>query len=454
MLLNGRITNAPHVPRGRAFLDAPALVRNPVAVFEKYRQELGSTFTLHMGGARSAIVSTSPDFIHHALHTKTANYHVSTVRVDRMAEFQGQGLINSHDEAWLRKRRFLSQGVRRDRLAALIPHQERVLEDLLARFDCGCPGPVDVHRLMIDVTAHLVARSIFGDRMTNAQIEHIVTAIRTVQGFVLRQIFQPYLIPWFRFSGQTRRYQRIRAAADQIARAYIERRGRSPEDGGGDVLEFLLESPYEESGEPMSREQILVECMQFLVAGCETSPVALSWTFYLLGKHPQFIRAIRDEIGAELGSGPITLSGLHRLRLTRRVIDEAMRLYSPFWMIDRVAVADDEIDGIFIPAGLMVLPYIYGLHRDPQLWPDPEMFDPSRFEDEAVKRRHPSAHIPFGGGPRKCIGSNMALLQMLLTLAVFIRRYDFELASAKDVEIDPKMILHPKGGIEMEVRRA
>jgi cytochrome P450 len=455
MLFNGKITNAPHVPRARAFLDARAIARHPVAVFEKYRQEFGPTFTLHMGGAKAAIVSTSPSFIHHALHTKAANYHVSTVRVDRMAEFQGQGLINSHGAAWLRKRRLLSQGVSRERLAALLPHQERVLEDLMARFDLAADrGPVDIHRLMLDFTSHLVGRSIFGKRMTDDQIEHIVTGIKTVQGFVLRQIFQPYMIPWFRISGQTRRYQRIRAAADTMAWEYIKARGQGPDEGGGDILELLLQTPYDESGAPMSQEQILIECMQFLVAGSETSPVALSWTFYLLGKHPRFIREIRDEVAAVCGSGPITLPGLQQLRLTRRVLDEAMRLYSPFWMIDRVAVEDDEIDGIHIPGGLMVLPYIYGLHRDPELWPDPEVFDPNRFEEEAVRNRHPSAHIPFGAGPRKCIGSNMAMLQMLLLLAMFVRRYDFELASAKEIEIDPRMILHPKGEIEMKVRRA
>jgi cytochrome P450 len=281
-----------------------------------------------------------------------------------------------------------------------------------------------------------------------------VTGIQTVQAFVLRQIFQPYMIPWFRMSGQTRRYQRIRAVADAIAREYIEARAQGSDDGGGDVLEMLLGTPYHQSGKAMSKAQILIECMQFLVAGSETSPVALSWTLYLLGKHPRFIGLVRDEVNAVLGSGPITFAGLHQLHLTRRVLDESMRLYSPFWMIDRVAVGDDEIEGIHIPAGIMVLPYIYGMHRDPGLWRNPDLFDPSRFEAEAKKDRHPFSHMPFGGGPRKCIGSNMALLQMILTLAVFLRRYDFELASTKDVEIDPKMILHPKGAIEMEIRRA
>lgn len=452
-MLFDRITNAPHVPRIRAFREAGALVRDPVRTFEGYRRELGRTFTLHLGGARPAIVSTDPDFIHHALHD-TTRYHVSTVRVDRMAEFQGRGLINSHGATWLRKRRFLSQAVRRDRLSALLPDQERVLDELLAGFEAVADRrPVDMYRVMVDFTAHLVARSIFGRRMTDEQIDHIVTGIKTVQGFVLRQIFQPYLIPWFRLSGRTRRYQRIRQTADGIARRHIESRDRDPDEGGADILELLLRAPWDESGRPMDREQILTECMQFLVAGAETSPVALSWTFYLLGKHPRFIAAIRDEVASVLGSAPVTFSGLHRLRLTRCVIDEAMRIYSPFWMIDRVSVEEDEIEGIHVPKGVMVLPFIHGLHREPDLWPDPQVFDPGRFEAEAAKGRHPSAHIPFGGGPRKCIGSGMAILQMLLILAALIRRYDFELVGPGVVEAAPRMILHPAGPIEMKVTR-
>lgn len=453
MMFDSRITNAPHVPRWRALLEAGALVRNPVAVFETYRKELGPTFTLHLGGAKAAIVSTEPAFIHDALHDPS-KYHVSTVRVDRMAEFQGQGLINSHGEEWLRKRRCLSQGVRRERLVALLPDQERVLQELLERFESATEqGPVDVHQVFTDIVSHMVARSIFGRRMTDDQIDHIVTGIKTVQGLVLQQIFRPYLIPWNRISGRTRRYQRIRAEADQIARSFIEARAADPGEEGGDILELLLTTPFDDSGEPMHSEQILTECMQFLVAGCETSPVAVSWTLYLLAKHPRFIGQIRDEAESVLGSEPVTFEALHQLKLTRRVIDEAMRIYSPFWMIDRVAVDDDEIDGIRIPKGIMVLPYIYGLHRDPEQWPDPETFDPSRFEAEAVKRRHPSAHIPFGGGPRKCIGANMAILQMLLLLSTFVRRYDFELARPEEIEIAPKMITHPKGPIDMNVRR-
>jgi cytochrome P450 len=135
------------------------------------------------------------------------------------------------------------------------------------------------------------------------------------------------------------------------------------------------------------------------------------------------------------------------------VLDEAMRLYPPFWMIDRVALADDEVEGIRIPRGFTVVPYIYGTHRNPEVWRDPERFDPDRFLPEPKRERHPFAHFPFGGGPRVCIGSNLAILQMLLVLSAFVRRYEVELAEGTFPEMAPMMILRPGGGIPMRLRR-
>jgi cytochrome P450 len=122
-------------------------------------------------------------------------------------------------------------------------------------------------------------------------------------------------------------------------------------------------------------------------------------------------------------------------------------------MIDRVALDDDEICGVHIPAGLTVVPYIYGMHRNPEVWDDPESYDPLRFEDHAKGDRNPFAFIPFGGGPRKCIGSNMGMMQMLLVLATVVRRYEFELVTSDPIPIEPMFILRPKGAIEMRVRR-
>lgn len=429
------------------------MIRNPVDVFERYRARLGPTFTFHFGGVRPAFVTTDPLLIQHVLKKNHDNYRKSEIQVKRMGEFQGQGLLNSHGQAWLRQRRMVAQGFVRSRLSKLYPGQMRVLEESMAHFARRVDrGPVDVYREMVRFTLRLVGKSLFGKRMEDRELEQLGHAISTIQAFIVRQIVHPYKIPWFRITGQSARYQRVRLQADQIVRDYVH--ARSGLVGSDvDVLQLMLETPCEDTGRPMHSEQVLIEILQLLVAGNETSSTALSWTLYLLARHPEFIARVRAEIRATLGEGPPDFALLQELQLTRCVLDEAMRLYPSFWMIDRIAVCDDEAYGIQIPAGTMVIPYIYGTHRNPAIWRDPQCFDPSRFEREQKRARHPFAHIPYGGGQRACVGANMATMQILMILVAIVRNYDFKLVTSRPVDIDPMMILRPRGAMNMFFRR-
>jgi cytochrome P450 len=319
----------------------------------------------------------------------------------------------------------------------------------MERFDGEAEaGAVDIYGAMVHFTLSLVGKSIFGRDLKDAELAQVGDAISTIQAFIVRQIVQPYKIPWFRISGESRRHQKMRVEADQILRRYVETRRR---EGGDhhDLLQMMLDTPYKDAGEPMSDDQVLIESLQLMVAGNETSSNALAWTFYLLARHPDCRDRIHGEVCDVFADGPIDYGGLHRLSFTVQVLDEAMRLYPPFWMIDRIAKRSDNIQGVHIPAGVTVIPYIYGAHRNLGSWEDPETFDPGRFAPERRSGRHPFAHIPFGGGPRVCIGSNMAIMQMLLVLVSFVRRYDFRMASEASVAIDPMMILRPGGAINL-----
>ena len=207
-----------------------------------------------------------------------------------------------------------------------------------------------------------------------------------------------------------------------------------------------------DTAEFMTPHQVMTEILQLLVAGNETSSNTLSWTFYLLAKNPEYIAQIRKEVNDTFGDAKVDFSGLHQLGCAIRVLYEAMRLYPPFWMIDRVALDNDEICGIKIPAGITVVPYIYGTHHNSEYWDCPESFNPGRFEREISKSRHPFAHIPFGGGPRVCIGQNMAMMQILLILVTIIRKYDFKLSFDKEIDISPLLILRPNGAIDMDFK--
>jgi cytochrome P450 len=209
-----------------------------------------------------------------------------------------------------------------------------------------------------------------------------------------------------------------------------------------------LDARYSD-GEGMSDELVLSESMQLLVAGHETSSNALSWLLYLLSSRPDCLERVRQEFDAVLGDAQLSHGDVMKCEYTTQVIQEGLRLYPPFWMIDREAIADDQIGDIAIPKGSMVIVYVYGAHHAPHNWPDPERFDPERFTKSKLKQLTPFTYLPFGGGPRVCIGNQYAMLQILMILSELLRKYDFELTPGQSIEARPMVILRPKHGIRM-----
>jgi cytochrome P450 len=266
---------------------------------------------------------------------------------------------------------------------------------------------------------------------------------------MVKQIVQPYLNPWFRLNGDLHKYETMRYRSDKIIFEHIIKR-RAEGNQYDDLLQILMDARYSDTGEGMSDAQILAETIQLMVAGHETTSTSLSWTFYLLSKHPEVLAKIREEIIREIGEAPIQFSDLPRFEYMAQVIDEVLRLYPPFWMVDRVALNDDSIAGMEIPKGTTVIIFIYGAHHSPEYWEDPESFNPDRFNGESRKKQNPYIHIPFGAGPKGCIGGNYATMQMMLILSTMLRKFDFRLATEKNVDIQSMLILRPRDGIQME----
>jgi cytochrome P450 len=202
-------------------------------------------------------------------------------------------------------------------------------------------------------------------------------------------------------------------------------------------------------GEGMSDELVLSESMQLLVAGHETSSNALSWILYLLSSRPDCLERLRREFDSVLGEAPLTYGDVSRFEFASEVIQEALRLYPPFWMLDRMAVADDRAGDVAIPRGSTVIVFVYGAHHAPKYWQNAELFDPGRFTKANEKLHPPFTYLPFGAGPRGCIGGNYAMLQILMILSVLLRRYDFQLSPGQTIEPRPMVILRPRHGIRM-----
>lgn len=435
----------PTVPRSRCFADSPAMAANPAAVLSRYGEAFGDTFRFYVGGLKEAIVTIDPAVIQHVLKTNADNYEKSEIQVKRMGHFLGKGLLTTHGEAWRTQRRLIQTGFKD--LGALSSIMQDSLAESLRDFDMRIRvGPVDIYSHLMKMTFAMVARSLFGAQLKDEDIELVSHTICTVQEFIVRQTLQPYLNPWFAASGELRRHEEMRAGADAVLLKYIRKRRSEPP--GQDLLQTLMDARYSD-GEGMSDELVLSESMQLLVAGHETSSNALSWLLYLLSTHPDCFKRVREEFYSVLGEAPLGHADVLKCEFTTQVIYEALRLYPPFWMIDRFAVSDDRVGDVVIPRSSTIIVYVYGAHHAPRYWPNPDTFDPDRFAKEEMKQRTPFTFLPFGGGPRVCIGQHYAMLQILMILSELIRRYDFELVPDQTIEPRPMVILRPKHGIRM-----
>lgn len=443
-------SDIPQIPRWRTFLNSFRLVRDPIPVMAENVQRYGTTYRLYLGGIFPAIFTQDPGFLQYVLQKNHRNYIKSPVHFDKLAHFLGRGLLTSEGETWLRQRRLIQPGFHRKRLASLTENMREVIDRHLDGLEQRLEqGPIDIYREMMELTFTVIARAIFSQSVPPRQLDLISDNITRLQEYVIKEIRQPFLDPLRKINGSLRRHEKLRDENNTIILRYIEER-RASGEAHDDLLQMLLDARYEDTGEPMTPRQVLDEVTILFVAGHDTSANALSWLFYLLSQHPEITRKIQAEIQSVLSDRQPNFTDLTNLTYTKAAIEEAMRLYPPAWMTDRMAVADDEYQGIHIPQGTYVLTYIYGVHHDARHWIDPEMFRPERFLLERQQDRHSFAYIPFGGGPRLCIGNHFALMEMQLVVVQLLRRFTLSMTTQQPINHLALVTLRPKEPVWME----
>jgi cytochrome P450 len=238
------------------------------------------------------------------------------------------------------------------------------------------------------------------------------------------------------------RFQIAARAVDEVVYRIIDRRRQAGQDSA-DLLSMLMQARDAETGLGMDALQIRNQVLTLLLAGYETTSSALTWTWYLLSTHPKVADRLRDELKQRLGVRTPTSADLPQIQYARMVFEESMRLYPPAWILGRKALADDEIGGYLIPANAVLAISPYVVHRHLDFWDDPEAFDPERFSTECESSRHRFAYIPFGAGPRKCIGNNLAMLEAQLIIAMVAREFKLGLAPDQVIQPEPIFILRP-----------
>jgi cytochrome P450 len=308
---------------------------------------------------------------------------------------------------------------------------------------------LDISKEMMAVTADIVLKTLFSAE-NPGDMSEMYRIMIDAQDYIIFRITRPHLIPLGYLNGRHRRFKKDMEWFDSYIRTLIEERRAQP-DPPADLLTMLLQTRDEDTGETMTDQQLRDEAVTLFAAGHETSSNALAWTLYLLAQHPGILRKLRHEVEEVIGDRPPSFEELRSLTYTMQVIQEGMRLYPPAFAIGRQPLEDDVIMGQKIPAGSIVFLSIGALHRDKKFWDKPHDFYPEHFDAEQVKERPRMAYMPFGAGPRMCIGNHFALMEMQLLLTMIVKDFDFELIQDHPVEPEPMITLKPRHGIRMKI---
>jgi cytochrome P450 len=446
----GRVGRAaPPGPRGISFLWR--LLRAPdgwLDFLTECQRQYGNVVYFRFLAVPACLIN-DPAGIEWVLVTDHQNF-TKSMDYRALSRVLGQGLLTSEGEFWKRQRRLVQPAFFRDRILSygglMTSYTARLMESWQ-------DGEVrDVHRDMMRVTLEITARSLFsveiqGDAGTIAKaLTVVLDEMPKLAGFA-------FLPEWEPVPGLAA-FRRALAVLDDIVYGIVRDR-RATGARPGDLLDMLLDA-RDENGAGMSDPQLRDEVMTLLLAGHETTANTLAWTLYLLAQNPEQQSRLEGEVRTVLDGRLAEAAGLDRLPYTQMVLMEAQRLYPPAWAIGRKALRDFEVSGYRIRAGTNVIVSQWVLHHDPRLYPDPERFDPERWRAELAggRRSLPKfAYLPFGAGPRVCVGASLALTESALVLATLMQHFRFSLASAEPVQAFPSVTLRPKDGLRLRVER-
>ena len=430
-----------------------AFLRHPLETLQTLQRRQERLVHLRIGGRHQYLVF-KPEDAKHVLQENHRNYGRSPA-FEVLKIFLGNGLLTSDGDFWRRQRRLAQPAFHRQRLAALT--QTMITEtvnwlDELQRLDRQ--KPVNISQAFMDVTMRIVCKTLFGSDVVG-KLDGLSSALDTLNYMANNRMLSPVRFPIHWPTPANRRFRQAGIQVDSFIYGVINQRRQqlTATERTDDLLSMLLSAEDEETGERMSDKQLRDECVTIFAAGHETTAVSMAWTLHLLSQHPEIFDKVRAESRAVLGDALVPPSDSFRsLTYTLQVIQESMRLYPPAWIMSRLAFEDDPIGPYVIPAGATSLVSPYLLHRDPVNWPNPTTFDPDRFAPGGPKEQlHAYAYLPFGGGPRLCIGNQFALMEMQILLALFVRNFQLKPVANQPIIPLPLITLRPGNSIKMRL---
>jgi cytochrome P450 len=424
----------------------PEFRKNPLDFFTDCHRQYGDILRYRILNIDVYLLS-HPDWIEAAL---SGDYHNFTkgriLRANRL--MLGNGLIINEGDDWMRQRRLIQPAFHRERIAAYADVMVAFTQRMAATWQDG--ESLDILPAMKRLTLEIIAKTLF-DSDISSQAGVVGEALQTfLNEFAARTgsgLLTPERIPT---PGNLRLQKAVRRL-DEIVNRMIQQRRLSGQ-AGNDLLTVLLEA-RDERGNQMSDQQLRDEVMNILLAGHETTALALTWTWFLLAKHPEVENRLFTELDQVLNGRTPHAADIPNLPYTDWVLKEALRLYPPVWCLTRVALHDFEVGGYLVPAGSSLSVSQWVMHHDRRYFDEPEAFKPERWENDLARRLPACVYFPFGGGPRRCLGYSFAMTEAVLIIAALASKFRLRLVPGHPVIPWPSITLNPKYGLNMTVSR-
>lgn len=399
-------------------------------------------------------VMNSPQAIHEVLVSKAASFYKSRGTKGVLKPLLGTGLFTSDGEFWRGQRKLVSPAFHTKRIAR---YAQIMVGFASTQADTWRDGAeIDTESEMAEITMHIIAKAGFDSDVTGDEHElrgAVEEALSVADENFNTLLRWPYWIP----TAKNRRFLRAIARLDTLIQRVINdrRAGRTGADidDKGDALSMLLAAVHDEDGRGMTDKQLRDEIMTLFGAGHETTAKALTWAWYVLSQHADIQARLHDELDTVLGGRMPTMDDLPSLPYLDRFLKEVLRIYPPAWVTTRDAIEPVDVLGVPLKRSAIVIINIYGVHRDPAIYPDPLRFDPDRWTPEFERSLPKGAYLPFGSGPRVCVGNAFAQMEAKLVLAVLAQRFTLRLRPGHTVEPEDRFTLRPKFGLPMIVHK-
>jgi cytochrome P450 len=434
-------------PVGQSMLGSFGAIRkNPLAYLDSVWRTYGDVVQFPVPKPPSYLVN-DPDGVRSVLVANARNYGKSTIQYSALSLVTGEGLLSADTAEWKRQRPMVQPAFHRETLTSIVAHvtdaADRIIDDWSALPEGSV---VDVDAAIMNAALEIVGHALFGsDLSTDADV--LTTATLDALDVVIARARVPITPPAWVPTPGNRKLSSSVAALDRAVHSMLDSRGvrEVPED----MLDLLI-TGRDDEGNALTEAEIRDQIVTFIVAGHETVASALTWTFALLAENPEVMSALQAEADAVLGGNAAQFADYQRLPYARAVIDETLRLYPPAWLITRNSLGDDVLGGYEVPEGSLIIMSPWLLHRHPDIWVNPDRFNPQRFIDGDVDR---SAFIPFGAGPRQCIGRDFAYVEAVLLLSSLVAHFDLEYPAGEcRPPAVPLVTMRPAQGLHLRVR--